>query len=292
MAADIEFNIEQMLQSERAWEFVLLDIVQSEELDPWDIDITKLTAKYTERVNKMKQLDLRIPARLILAAAILLKMQSDRLVLSEGREEFADSLGEGFEDDDMFDQPDAERKVMDDVPDLNLTVRRKHIRPITLADLINKLKRSIDPPLPRGRRMKFHLDIPDEDITEQIENLYTKVISHSFTKVPFSKLTENMSRRQIIDTFLPLLHLANDHRVDLHQENFFEEIYVEQLSEEERNRRLTLKSDEHVTVEEAKKDQGAEKTRKGKKRGQGAKEPRGQEQKEEPAPAVSNQASE
>jgi len=245
---DIETNIEQMLQSERAWEFVLLDIVKSEDLDPWDIDISKLTAKYAERVNNMKQLDLRIPARLILAVAILLRMKSE-LLLS------IDALGEDFSDftdDDLFDQPDLERELMEDVPDLNIHVKRKHIRKITLGDLIDKLKKSMEPKAPRTRNTLFRLDLPDTDISQQIEGLYEKIINHSLKKIPFSNLTEKKNRRGVIETFLPLLHLANDHKVDLHQEDFFQELYVQNVPEEEREERLKPVKDENSGAPEEK----------------------------------------
>jgi segregation and condensation protein A len=224
---NIEENIEQMLQSENAWEFVLLDIVKSEDLDPWDIDISKLTTKYTERVNNMKQLDLSIPARLILAVAILLRMKSDLLLSIDDVEEgFSD-----FTDDDLFDQDGPDRELMDDVPDLNIHVRRKHIRKITLGDLVDKLKKSMEPTKPRGRNTLFRLDLPEEDISEKIEKLYTQIITHSMKKIPFSKLTEKKNRRGVIETFIPLLHLANEHKVTLHQEEFFKELYVENAEE-------------------------------------------------------------
>ncbi|MFH1450694.1 MAG: segregation/condensation protein A [archaeon] len=250
---DLEFNVEQMLQSDRAWEFILLDIVKSEDLDPWDIDITKLTQKYLDRVNNMKQLDLRVPARLILAAAILLKMKSDCLLFESNTPDFEEGFGEGFEDEDLFGQPDAEREVMDDVPDLNINVRRKHIRKITLGDLIDKLKNSMEPPKPRGRAFKkFRLELPEEDISQQLEALYKEIINHNLQKIPFSKLTKEKNRRGIIETFLPLLHLANEHKIDLHQDEFFKEIFVEHVPEEERNRRLNLKAVETPEEKEEK----------------------------------------
>jgi segregation and condensation protein A len=251
----IESNIEQMLQSERAWEFILLDIVKSEDLDPWNIDITKLTEKYTEKVNNMKKFDLRVPARLILTAAILLKMKSDRLLFEGdapgyGEEEF----GEGFEDDDMFDQPDTDKELLGDVPDLNISVRRKHIRKITLGDLIDKLKKSMEPPKPRGRASKkFRLELPDEDITQQLDALYKEIIEHNIEKVPFSKLTKEKDRRGVIETFLPLLHLANEHKVDIHQEEFFQEMFIQKVSEDEFKRRMSLgkeKEEETKTKED------------------------------------------
>lgn len=216
---NIELNIEQILQSERAWEYVLLDIVKSEELDPWDIDVTKLTQKYLERIKKMKELDLRIPARLILAASILLKLQSDQLVQTEKEEIFEDLL---------FDMGEGEivEKEEDEVPLLDLRIRRKPQRKVTLDDLLRTLQKSMIPKERKQRVQPFIIEFPETDINEQIELLYKKIIKSSLGKIPFSDLIKKRTRDEVIDTLLPLLYLANDRRIDLEQENFFQELFV------------------------------------------------------------------
>ena len=47
---------------------VLMDLVLSREIDPWDIDIIDLTNKFLERIRKLKNLDLRISGKTILTA--------------------------------------------------------------------------------------------------------------------------------------------------------------------------------------------------------------------------------
>ena len=131
MAQKPELNIEQILQSERAWEYILLDIVKSEELDPWDIDISKLTATYLDRIKKMKELDLRIPARIILAAAILLRLQSETLSLTKSDDARFDEL--------FGNEEEAPAEIPEQVPILDLRLTRKPLRKITLTDLIETL---------------------------------------------------------------------------------------------------------------------------------------------------------
>jgi len=218
----MELNIEQILQSERAWEYVLLDIVKSEDLDPWDIDIVTLTHKYMERINKMKELDLRVPARLILAAAILMKMQSEQLLIGEDQEELIDDSFLEFEPELDVDASEEDT----DLPLLDLRIRRKPVRKVTLSDLIDKLKRSMEPKQKKEKHVKFELDLPAVDITAQIDDLYGKIIKANIEKVAFSTLIPNNTNDDVIDTLLPLLHLANEHRVELEQEKFFEEIFV------------------------------------------------------------------
>lgn len=62
---------------------ILLQLVQMGKVDPWNIDIVDLTEKYIERLREMKELDLRISARAILAASILVRMKSEALLYSD-----------------------------------------------------------------------------------------------------------------------------------------------------------------------------------------------------------------
>lgn len=212
-------NVEQILQSERAWEFILLDIVKSEEIDPWDIDITKLTSTYLERIRKMKELDLRIPARIVLAAAILLRMQSETLSLTKSDEDMFDELFGGGE------EPPAE--VPEQVPMLDLRMTRKPLRKITLSDLISTLETALEKSQ-RERAIPYQvaLHLPEVDISEMITTLYNKIYNRPEERIPFSSLVPKKTASSAVDTFLPLLHLANEQKVDLEQEGIFEELFV------------------------------------------------------------------
>jgi len=212
-------NIEQIMQSERAWEYILLDIVKSEELDPWDIDITKLTQTYLERIQKMRELDLRIPARIILAAAILLRLQSETLALTKSEEGMFDELF-GQEEEVPAEEPEL-------VPLLDLRLTRKPLRKITLADLIETLEKAMEKSH-RERALPYQvaLNLPEVDISEMIETLYRKIYNIPVQRIPFSTLVPKKTASDAVDTFLPLLHLLNDQRIDVEQEGIFAEIYV------------------------------------------------------------------
>ncbi len=219
----VELNIEQILQSERAWEYILLDIVRTEDLDPWDIDITKLTETYTKKIKKMKELDLRIPARIILAAAILLKMQSDQLIMSDEEEERFEEL---FSEEE-FTEEDTE-KGEDEFPILDLRIRRKPARRVTLEDLISNLQKALvkkEKPI-KFKPEPFELKLEEEDISEKIDELYAKILKSKLKKIAFSNLLSKKTRSEVIGTLLPLLHLANDGKIDIEQEEFFKEIFI------------------------------------------------------------------
>src|SRR3989344_3373353 len=67
-------------EEEVSWKTIIFDLVKSEQMNPWDIDISLLTQKYLEVIKKLKEHDLKISGKVLLAAAILLKIKSTHLI--------------------------------------------------------------------------------------------------------------------------------------------------------------------------------------------------------------------
>ena len=77
------FNLLLSKTDEITWQTIIFDLVKSEQMDPWDIDISLLTQKYIEMLRSLKEHDFRISGKVLLAAAILLKLKSHKLVGEE-----------------------------------------------------------------------------------------------------------------------------------------------------------------------------------------------------------------
>ncbi|UCG95409.1 MAG: hypothetical protein JSV92_05245, partial [archaeon] len=69
-----EKDIVKMASVESNWEEVLEYIIMEEGMDPWDIDIVKLADALLEYIENMGILDFQVPSRIIIIAAILLRM--------------------------------------------------------------------------------------------------------------------------------------------------------------------------------------------------------------------------
>jgi segregation and condensation protein A len=108
---------------------VLVELAKRGELDPWDIDIARTTEKFLEYIDSLERRDLRIPARTLLYASILLRMKSDTM---EGGEEVAP---EQEPEDEWIGE-----EVFDRLP--SPPVRRHTKRPVTLEELISELKKA------------------------------------------------------------------------------------------------------------------------------------------------------
>ena len=61
-------------------EQLIYDLINTEQLDPWDINIVVLTDKFLERIEKMEETDFFISSKVLLAAALLLRITSEVLL--------------------------------------------------------------------------------------------------------------------------------------------------------------------------------------------------------------------
>ena len=67
-------------QEDITWKSLIHDLVRTEQMNPWDINISLLTQKYIQTVKDMHEHDLKVSGRIILAAAIMLKIKSSHLL--------------------------------------------------------------------------------------------------------------------------------------------------------------------------------------------------------------------
>ncbi len=228
-----------MKESEVTWKDIIRDLVSSGQVDPWNVDITKLTQKYIEAVKKMKEMDYFVSGKVLLASAILLKIKSNRLV-EEDIGNF-DAFLFHSEEDEMEDLGDFlpyhEHKV--EIPALGVKTPQARKRKVSISDLIGALEKALKVDNRRKLRLQRFLsinkpEIPERkvDITQLIQEVYDKVLQMFKKKkvVPFSELVPTRGKEDIVLTLLPLLHLHGQNKVDLRQEMAFEEIEVHQFT--------------------------------------------------------------
>ncbi len=220
---------------------ILVDLAARGEIDPWEIDVVNVADKFLERLERMKKLDLRLSARTLLYASILLRMKSEALFMDveennegEGPEEGMDHPEEDHGDlagDEYSDAPETVK--------IYPKLRRWRRRPITLNDLITELRKAEKVEINRRRRVerkakendamkKIILDLPhEEEIEEKISRLRNRLKEMSKNGlILFSDLTAGMSVREVVDTYIPLLFLAAKREVWLRQDDLFGELYI------------------------------------------------------------------
>lgn len=199
---------------------ILLQLVTMGKIDPWNIDIVDLTEKYIERLREMKELDLRLSARAILAASILLRMKTEALLYGDEEEE-----------------EKHEERIRVEVEPLAPPLRRVE-RYYTFDDLIEALMDALEEAEKRKPRKRKRVEIEEEifvvddfrvDVEKHVSRLYEivkKLYEESGERINFWNLVFDPTPKIVARTFLYLLFLANRGKIELIQEEPFGEIYV------------------------------------------------------------------
>jgi len=204
-----------------SWKQLLIDLVITEKLDPWDIEIVAVADGFMKMVKEMEKFDFQIPANIILASAILLKYKSNALRLYEEPEEI-----------EMPPEPIA---FEGEIPALQIKARIPPKAPITLKELIGEMERVIkydDDENIRKPKIKkreiMEMPIQEYDIEKEMEKLYSKMKGKMDGEnlVLFSTLVKQKTPKETILTLSPLLHLAQEKAVGLKQDKFWGEIFI------------------------------------------------------------------
>src|SRR3989344_5192652 len=64
---------------EISWQQIIYDLVNTEQLDPWDIDLAVLADKYIDVIQKIEEADFFVSSKVLLACSLLLKFKADFL---------------------------------------------------------------------------------------------------------------------------------------------------------------------------------------------------------------------
>ena len=160
MQQDQIFNM-LMDKDDVSWQSILLDLVRTEKMDPWDIDVSQLSRKYLDMIKKLKELDFRLTGKVVLAAALLLKIKSKRLVGADI--EFLDSLfsqtdevEEGFDDLGLSDVEIMRRMIEDENPRLIPRTPQPRRRKVSIYDLMDALQKAME-----VKRRRLIKEIPE-----------------------------------------------------------------------------------------------------------------------------------
>jgi segregation and condensation protein A len=210
-----------------AWKTILIELVKSNKMDPWNIDVSLLTQKYLEKIEQLETSSLRVPANAILACAILVKTKSKQLKLTSVDED---------EDEEKEKITDEQREMlMEELPDL-MASRSVREGKISLDELVESIEGIIQQTTPSKRNERniprMELDFDTTSIEDRLEEVYDLIKSRvdSQNLVMFNDLLENNDSESKINIFLPVLFLMNSGKLLAYQEDFFGDIFVKLIS--------------------------------------------------------------
>lgn len=272
-----------MDQDEITWQSIIMQLIKTEQMDPWDISITQLSRMFIKTLKKFKELNLALSGKILLAAALLLRIKSSRLV-GEDLMEFDRLLASGetddlYTDEEFMDSELSKQGLTYHKPeDWKLVPKtpQPRKRKVSVYDLIDALAIALTV---RRRRILNQIEprtvhrLPDKrvDISRLIDDLHNDVMeyleSQSVEKMAFSDLLPaEAGKHDKVLTFIPLLHLTNARKTDLEQHNHFGEIWVKRVTEETRRMMLNQIKKEEQTRERKEKEETKLKTERKKKR--------------------------
>jgi segregation and condensation protein A len=225
-----------LFNREIGWQEIIYDLINTEQLDPWDINIMILTDRYLIKIQELEEADFFISSKVLLAASLLLRIKSEILL-----NKYIKSIDEilfGKKEEKKYV---SERMELDEeIPLLINKSPLPRFRKVTLKELIESLNKAIST---ENRRIKkeiinknalieasFSLPKKKFSIKSKIKELYSKLFIHfnknrNEKRISFTEFVGSDREEKII-SFSPLLHLENQKKVWLEQEAHFEEIYI------------------------------------------------------------------
>ncbi len=220
-------------ENEITWQSIIYNLIKTEEMDPWDIDISLLTKRYIETVEELKKADFFISGKVLLAAAILLRIKSYKLV-EEDIQNFDNLLFPPKEDIQELSKEEINFRNIE-IPPLAIRTPQERKRKVSVEDLMRALEKALEVNRRRvKRRERFYSftkpRLPERKISiaNLIKIIFEK-IKELFKKnkvVTFSKLTNSENKKDKIYTFVPLLHLDFQNKIELRQDKPYGEIYI------------------------------------------------------------------
>ena len=227
-----------MNQDELGWKKIIYELVESEQMDPWDINVSLLAQKFIQVIRQMQDHEFKIPGKIVLAAAILLKIKATHLIDNDISN--LDKLlnqTEEMAEDELFEEIGQQLKGKGQLtlPQLIPRNPQPRNRKVSVEDLVEALQHAMatkkrilaqqrPTPFPYTPKTKI-------DILDVIRDVYHKITYYSnkdkTAKITYTRLLPPKAGKQDkVYTFMPLLHLENEQKIEMEQQKHFDEIVI------------------------------------------------------------------
>ena len=212
---------------EPTWREFLVELISTHQMDPWDINVTELADVYLAKVRELQALDLRMPANVILASALLLHFKAESLKLEQG-----------FSDEQATVEEETRSYIEEDLPDLVFRPNIPKSRRVTLDELMNAVEQVMGAgrirPRSHAAPVELTVELPKEDMHEIIARFYIKAgtLKDSESILTFTSMLYTNNNDEIARNMLPLLHLVQEGRLVMWQDDVFGEIFIKYVEEE------------------------------------------------------------
>ncbi len=236
---------------------ITLELVLTEHLDPWDVNLIEFSKFYLKRVRKEKDIDFITAGRIMLMAWSVLRLQTEEVLtaIERAKEEANGDFADWFDDAPdwvAYEEPDYAytREVLrKEEPVIEERVQRRTPRPVTLLELVDafeearresELRKEIETKrvvarerIKRERDVKVSRMMHKESLEEDIVETWTRILTHNGSTIELEELHKD-GVNDYLTIFVAVLFLALHGRIKLWQKRFpFGPIYLKKLKDGE-----------------------------------------------------------
>jgi chromatin segregation and condensation protein Rec8/ScpA/Scc1 (kleisin family) len=136
-----------LFNREIGWQEIIYDLINTEQLNPWDINIILLSDKYLEKIKEIEEADFFVSSKVLLAASLLLRIKSEILL-----NRYIKSIDEILFGKKEYVKTSLERiELEDEIPELIPRSPMPRFKKVTLKELMESLNKAI---VTENRRIK------------------------------------------------------------------------------------------------------------------------------------------
>jgi segregation and condensation protein A len=222
-------------ENEITWQSIIYELIKTEQMNPWDIDVSLLSQKYLDIVKNLQETNFLLSGKVVLASAMLVKIKSSKF-MDEEISHFDNLLYPPEEPLDTFDYFEQHERPRIEVPGLAVRSPQARKRRISVQDLMAALERALEVNKRRILRNNALLELSDmkvpekeidigamiSSLLEKIKGIFGREGPATFSRV----LPEKPTKKDKILTLFPLLVMECNSQIDLEQDEPFGEIRI------------------------------------------------------------------
>lgn len=223
---------------------LLLHLVKISNIDIYDININEITDQYFDYINQMEELNINVASEYLVMAASLMEIKSKSLLPHQKSEEIEEN------DDDTTTRENLIEKLVEyqrykditkDFKKLEATRREIYTKAPSKLNEITERKLIKDPNVTIDTLIQAWEEFLKRKNMEK--PIITKITSKEYSvrrrksdiifllkekkKAEFGELFDIYNKSYVVVTFMSILELAKEEKVNLTQENSFDKIYIE-----------------------------------------------------------------
>ena len=239
-----EEKILEYITSEYTWEQIMYGMVAWEGLDPWNVDICALSESFLVYLSSMKDFSFHIPSKFVIISAMLLRMKSKYISYVTDEIEKAQKQEEEMIEQEITNALRENEGEILQIASIEVPPKRRPTRKVVLPELVMALKHALNTHERKEARktmLRSRINMKSDEITRRIALLYERINEllgrMNRKEMHFSELVMKWDKQNIINTFLPVVYLDNQKKIEAIQEEMFRDITIKKREKEARSKK-------------------------------------------------------